>query len=441
MRPAAVRGCACRLVLLGLVACACALAPRVAVAAQPAADTARTLSLPRLLAEVRARNPSLRAARLDAAARAARPAQAAAWPAPSVGLTVQPFPVLTARGAQRSQWRVEQPLPTPGTRALRRAVAEDRAAQARLGADALASALALRVEQAYVALALAHAQQRLVAGFQAQLRTFEEAATTRYAVGQGSQASILKAQIERRRLDLERTRLGEDEAAARARLAALLDRDAGHLVGIARLDTAVTPPLLPLADLLAVALAERPEADARQRALAQTGREVDLARKAFWPDLRLSASYLDIAARDAPPTADGRDALAVGVGVRVPLDRAALRAGVAEARAARRAAATRFDVLRAQLRADIQGLTARLARQREQLDLLTETLLPQAEVARAAARSAYGAGAADFLALLDAERTRYQLRRDRLTTLARAHQTAAALARTLGVDTLDDLIR
>ena len=50
---------------------------------------------------------------------------------------VAPYPILTARGTQRSQWRVEQMLPWPGTLGLRRDAADaaaDAASAAELGA-------------------------------------------------------------------------------------------------------------------------------------------------------------------------------------------------------------------------------------------------------------------------------------------------------------------
>ena len=69
-------------------------------------------------------NPTLAAARLDARALAQRGVQVGALPDPTASVMVAPYPILTARGTQRSQWRVEQRIPWPGTLSLRRDVAD-----------------------------------------------------------------------------------------------------------------------------------------------------------------------------------------------------------------------------------------------------------------------------------------------------------------------------
>ena len=78
------------------------------------ATSTTVLDLPSLLDEVRENNPDLRASRLEADALALRRSQVASLPDPSVGITYQPYPLFTARGSQRSQWRVEQAVPFPG---------------------------------------------------------------------------------------------------------------------------------------------------------------------------------------------------------------------------------------------------------------------------------------------------------------------------------------
>src|SRR5690606_36260878 len=69
------------------------------------------LRLDEILDAVRMENPSLRASYLEAEARQTGRRQVSSLPDPMVMGTYQPFPLLTARGAQRSQWRVEQTIP------------------------------------------------------------------------------------------------------------------------------------------------------------------------------------------------------------------------------------------------------------------------------------------------------------------------------------------
>ncbi|NBC16586.1 MAG: TolC family protein, partial [Bacteroidetes bacterium] len=397
---------------------------------QPAAPdpSPSVLDLPALLAEVRANNPSLRAARLDAEAQATRTRQVSALPDPMAGVTVQPFPVYTARGAQRSQWRVEQAIPFPGKRALQGDVAALGADVAGREAETLAEDLALEAKQSYYVLVRIQQQAALVASFQEQLRTFEEAAATRYEVGSGTQQAILKAQLERNRLALQLSTLAEDRQAALETLSRLAGRPL-------RADSVAVPPLptpaLPPPDtLLAVALQQRPEAEALRLARERAARQQALAQKQFWPDVTLSLTYIDVVESDIPPNADGRDALALGAGVKLPLWRDKLRAGVEEAQVRQRQVDARTEALEQALRTRIADLTQRLTQQRARYDLLTGTLIPQAETTLEATLSAYTTGRTDFLDLLDAERTLFRLRMDRHALAARLWSTTAALERT-----------
>src|SRR5690606_4267051 len=113
-------------------------------------------------------------------------------------------------------------------------------------------------------------------------------------------------------------------------------------------------------------------------ALRATQQEA-LARRMFYPDVTVSLNYFDIAESDMPPTSDGRDALAVGAGLRIPLWRDRLRAGVEEAQVRQRIVAAQREALIQSLAAELNALAERLARLQEQLQLVQETLLPQAD--------------------------------------------------------------
>ena len=426
-------------VLWGTLMILLGLCPATAFGQTPAAsDTLQILDLPALLAELEANNPSLKAARLNAEALGTRPRQMAALPDPAFMVMVQPWPVATARGTQRTQWRVEQQVPYPGKRALRGEIAALGAEVAAFEVHTFAQDLILEVKQSYYDLYRIQEIDRLIATFQDQLRDFEEAAATRYEVGAGTQQAILKAQLERNRLDLRREQLAEQRLSVQQRLAWLLDRpDTALLGGQVR----VTPPPsgLDTTRLLALALEQRPEAQALHRADLRAQRQIDLARRAFRPDFAFSLTYFDIADSDIPASADGRDALGLGLGVKVPLWRGKLRAGLEEAQVNQRRTATRVAALETTFRTQIEDLVGQHERQQRRLDLFEHALIPQAETTLEATLSAYTTGRTDFLDLLDAERTLFNLRLDQTETYARALKTTAALERALGVLWLDEI--
>ncbi len=405
----------------------------LAAAAQPHPSvSADTLRLEAIFTAIQEANPALRALRLEAEALATERRQVQALPDPMVGVTVQPVPIHTARGTQRSQWRVEQTIPYPGKRALQAEIADRHAEVAALNADASAQDLLLRATQAYLAVQRTQTHAMHIAAFQARLRDFEEAATTRYEVGTGTQQSILKAQLERNRLSLRLEQLEADRRSALEALARLVGQPLhARYVQPLTLETSAVPD-----SALALAVAARPEVDALDVAALRATQQEALARRMFYPDVTVSLNYFDIAESDMPPTSDGRDALAVGAGLRIPLWRDRLRAGVEEAQVRQRIVAAQREALIQSLAAELNALAERLARLQEQLQLVQETLLPQADATLEATLSAYSTGQVRFLDLLDAERTRFNLRMEETDLRIQLLQTAAEWDRTLGTSWL-----
>lgn len=389
------------------------------------------LHLDSLLQEIERANPSLRAARLDARALDTKRAQVSALPDPTAGISYQPYSMMTARGAQRTQWQIQQEIPFPGKRGLRGEIAGLSAEVASSEAEVYKHDLAVEVKEAFYKLYRTQEQIRLVQQFREELADFEEAATSQYEVGTGTQQSVLKAQVERGRLEVRLDQLEEERQSAQHTLARLLDRsDLEGLTGELR----VSPPETKGAeDLVEVAFRHRPERDVLRQTKKRANRKEALARREFWPDFTIGVNYTDIQARELMPTMTGRDAFSFRVGLQIPLWRGRQRAQVEEAQLEERRAEVQLDALELEIRTRLDDLQSRLQRQQEQLTRLKERLIPQAETAREAALSAYSADRTDFLNLLDAERTLFQLQMDYEDTYSRYLKTRASLERTVGV--------
>ena len=410
---------------------ACALLATLPVARAQAPEP--TLSLDDLLAEAAAANPTLQAARLEAAARAAVGAQVGVLPDPTVSVTAFPYPLVTALGAQRSQWRVEQRIPWPGTLALRERAADHSARAAEYEAEALALDLALQVKQAYHDLYRVQQIEALVRTFEARLDAFTEAAVVRYEVGRGPQGAALQVSLEEARLSERLLAIAARRTSALQSLARLTGRP-GLLV-----DTvALVPPPLPRVDaaLAEAALRSRPEVRTLEAAAEHAATEVALAEKAFYPDFGVGLTYFDVADRGTPPTADGTDAVAVMLSAKIPLQRGRLNARLEEARLRAAQVAARQDALETAIQTEIADLATTARREAETLELFRERLLPQAQATVESVLAAYTTGEADYAALLDAERTRFQLQLGLEDALHRYLGLTARLERALGVATL-----
>ena len=406
----------------------------------PDAPADTLLRLEDLLAEVRTRNPLLQASYLEAQALALRSEQVSALPDPFVKITYQPVPLLTAHGAQRNQWSIEQEIPYPGKLGLHTSIAYLTAKIKDFEAATLEEDLLLQIKQSYFRLYRIQNQELRILAFKDRLQNFEEIAATRYEVGTGVQQAILKTQLEKNVLSRLQLELSIERRTATEALVRLLNRPISPESKVIVTVEAPSHIQFDAIDLLEVALNQRPEINALNMAAKRADQEIALARKQFRPDFRFGITYFDIARTNVPPTARGRDALGIAATIHVPLQRNRLRAQLKEARVRRSHVHARQEALNTFLTTQVADLMHQLHEEARQLALFKEGLIPQAETALQATLSSYTTGRTDFLDLLDSERTLFSLNMSYDDTFARYLQVAAALERALGVDSLTDLI-
>lgn len=393
--------------------------------------------LPILLETVQEHNPDLRASRLEVDALALRRSQVSALPDPMVGITYQPYPLFTARGSQRTQWRVEQAIPFPGKLGLRGDIADFGAEIASYEALTFEQDLIFLAKKAYYELYRIQEQQDLIRAFEDRLKDFEENAATQYVVGAGMQQSILKAQLERNALSQRELSLDIQQRSAIETLARLLNKPVSD-VAIGEIQAPSIPTIEEEA-LHEIALRLRPEALALDVAEKRTDAQISLAEKEFFPDFGFNITYFDVGTASIPPTATGRDALAIGVSVKIPFWRGRLKAQLAEARTRKAQVRARIEGLDTTFKTQIADLISQLMQEGEQLTLFQQALIPQAETTLQATLSSYTTGRTDFLDLLDAERMLFSLQTGFEDTFARYLKAVAALERALGVTALTEI--
>lgn len=406
----------------------CALVAAYSLSPAARAQAPDTLRLDVVLDAVAAQNPTLAAVRLDARALARRGDQAGALPDPMASVMVAPYPVYSARGTLRSQWRFEQPFPWPGTLGLRRDAATAAAEGARYRADATGLDLVRAATLAFADLYQTQEAAAVVRTFGLRLDAFTEAAAVRYEVGRGSQGSILQVQLERQRLQERLIDLARRRASAVQTLARLLDRPDLTVPG----RVIVATPALPGADVLDAALERRPEVAAADAAVVEAEADVALAQRAFYPDLGVGVVYTDVGDASIPMSADGRDAFGVMASVRIPLGRGRLRARLDEAQLRQRAMEARRRAAATDIRTEVADALSNVRRAAETVALYEDVLLPQSAVTVESVLSGYTTGAVDVLAFLDAERSRFQVQLGYVDALARRLAAAADLTRALG---------
>ncbi len=389
------------------------------------------LVLPELIQEVLARNPELMAARKqwEAATNRITPARSLDDPILSVQLWNIPQP-FKATQADNSIFGLSQNLPFPGKLALKGDVASRSAEMTEQAVRAKELELVARLKQAYYDLFLAqkavqihHEQVELV-------RQFVGIANAKFRAGKGSQADVLKAQVELSMLFQHLPVLDQRRKTAEAMLNTLLDRDPAS-----PLDLAQEPAQRPLEEsvdnLHRLALNDRPELKAAELDVQRSEQSRALAQRQYYPDFNVAFQRFQ--------NYQANDGFGAYMAMSIPFafwTKPKYDAGVQEAEAAISTAQAQQHTLENLTRFQINDLLAKLRATDQVATLYRTTILPQAQQSLDAARVGYRAGKGGFLDLIDTQRAWRGFQLEYFTALVERQHRLAELEQVVGT-TLD----
>ena len=258
-------------------------------------------------------------------------------------------------------------------------------------------ALQRRVLTDWSDYALAAEQARIQRENLSLLRLLLETAGGRVRAG-GPQRDLLRTQIEYR---LAQNRLADIDAGlpqARARLNAMLGRPADAPLP----PPGALPPARPLpaddAALIAAAAAANPELAGLARLVEGRRDALELARMQYIPDITPAAGFT------------GTVEQFVGLGVMLPTVIPQIQGMTREARADLRRVEALYRQTRLDRQAQVVAALYVLRNSERQAALFADQVLPASERVLADVRRAYTAGTADYLQLIDAQRTLLDVR-------------------------------
>jgi len=398
-----------------------------------AQDAPLGASVDSLLRHARTQNPELAQMRLEADAAAERVQPAGALPDPVLRVELENvtnegngggFNLLPSRVGE-TRYTLMQTIPTSGKRGLRRDVAAADAEQASARAAAAWTGLAARIKTAYAQYYLAAGNERLTREILDLMSRLEQLAQARYAGGLVPQQDAIRAQLEQTAMRSELIALASEKRMLRARLNALLGRDAGAALA----EPVALRPVPAAAALDAAALAQR----ARERNPALRAEDARLRSAQRNRDLVLRNRYPDVQVGLAPTQMGSRlAAWGVMVEMNIPLQQESRRAQEREAEAMVASALSRTDALALQLQGELGENLALLDAARRTESLLASQLQPQTEVGLRSALAAYENGRLEFAALLDAQRQIRKARLDRLKSQVDAQVRLAEIEKLVG---------
>ena len=357
------------------------------------------LRLGEVLRAAEAANPRFAAARAQARAAEARVGPASRPPDPELqfGLMNRSLPGFRARPPLgMTQIQLMQMVPLAGKIGLSSRVADARAGAERARAAESGWEARTRAAMAFYELYRIDRSLEVAAATLRLLQNIAKTAETMYAVGEGRQADVLRANVELARMREDTVRMEAMRASMAARLNTHLDLPADAVVPSPVLPILSAP--LPTRDSLERrALADRPMLRAGADEIEAAKTVARLARREIWPDLEVGVQY------SQAPMEEGTDRMvSVMIGATLPIF-AGRRQGQMRQEMAAIEDMTRADLaaMRADTRGRILEVYADLGRARRLESLYRGTIVPQAQAAAASALSAYRVGSVDFMTLLD----------------------------------------
>lgn len=361
-------------------------------------------SVENLLAFARERHPEFAAMRHEAAAATARVAPAGALPDPMFGIELRDFatddngPYLLPGRVGSTRYTVTQSLPWFGKRDLRREIASAGADEAESRAAATWSELAWQIKQTYAqhylhGVSLRYGRENLLL-----LDQLEQIAQARYAGGLVPQQDVIRAQTERTALKSELTMLEGESAQSSARMRSLLGGPPANVVlrPPERLRSLPAPAQLDAAALEARLLERNPRLASEAARIEGAEKSRALTYRNRYPDFNVGLASIQSRSR-----VTGWDLM---FEINIPLQQDSRRAQEREAERMLDAARARKEATLNQLRAELRESLATLGAARRVEELVSASLLPQAELTLQAALAGYETGKVDFATVLDAQR-------------------------------------
>ena len=408
---------------LGAILAAQTLPPTPTVAPLQSLGTRADAALKAYVEEVLSRHPERQRAAEAVRVEEAKIPQARSLEDPVLSFEMAREPGMNGEMREDMQTKglmLSQVLPWPGKRKQRETVARQEAAGLEAVQERVRLGLRAEAKRTFLSLILAREQAMLLDEQDALAAQAEAALRARFETGQGSQAELLRAQLERSRFLQKRWALEAELTARLAALNALRNHPTAE-----PFDTPFTLESLPVpeeADWKAYeegAEARSPEVVAAEAHLVHANAAIHENRLNLRPDFVVSGGLMR-----ADNIGTGWK---VGVGLSLPIfaatkQRKAIQQWEAEHRmhmGERGVAALNLNRAQAERRAQVEGL-------RKVLALYREGLLIQSRATLDATLAQLETGRGSYLAALEAIRGLVSDRSAMLDTLAQLHAHAIA---------------
>lgn len=419
-----------RLLLLFITAL---LLPTLVTAADNAPDTALIgTNVQELLQWADTHNPALSAMRYEVDAANARIVPAGALPDPVLRTELRDFAgpgapdgfnPLPGKGSG-TKYTLMQSFPLWGKRDLRKEVATAELAQVQGRRQVAVAEVHAQIKSAYAQYYLTFGLKKLNDEILNLLSDLEAVTQVRYSSGLAPQQDVIRAQIEKTTLRTENISLDTEQHHAMTRLNTALARPQHSRLAAPEKLRHIAPEKLDGGTLHDKLLRNNPILATQSAQISVAEANKRLIEKNRYPDVTLG-----IAPIQRGGSIDSWEAM---VEFNIPIRMDTRRAQENEAGAMLDAAKERQQAAANQADGELQEYLAAYESAEKQVQLIDNTLLPQAELTFHSALTGYETGKVDFATLLDAQRAIKRAKADKLKAQAEQELRIADIEKMVG---------
>jgi len=314
-----------------------------------------------------------------------------------------------------------QELPYAGKLRLKGEVANREADMQQAQADLLRTSITEQVKLLYLRLAYLDATLSILGRDDAVLKPLIETDLSRYSLGQGSQAEVIKAQMEHTKILREVTMHHQEMGQLQSSLKQLLHRSQTS-ADILPEPLALTPMQRTAEELQALVLLHNPAVFADIAGVQKQAAQLKSAQREGKPDFNIGSMFQQTGA-------GYRDYYMLTLSMRLPR-RKRVEAGVAEAAESLERSKQELDSQMQQQLAEVQKQYIAVTSTEELLKEYRDGLLPQSEAAFRAEQTNYESSKQAFAPVLSSLLDELTIQHDYQQTLL-DHETALARLETL----------
>lgn len=394
--------------------------------------SAQELKLSDLVDEALRNSPDIRASQARIEASRHRIPQSKSLPDPMFmfGYQNEGFDRYTYGEMSGAQWMfsASQMFPFPGKRSLKGEMAARDMESLEAMHDLLKLRTAARVKELYFDLFLAYRNIDLLQDRRALFVRIEDLTLARYAAGKAMQQEVLMAQTEKYMLLEKEEMFKQKIRSLEAMLHAAIGREKGPPLG-RPVDPVYQPFLLDADEALRMALSHSPEIKARNKMIEAADAKVQMARKEYFPDFTVNASYFK-------RTGEFKDMWSATTTMNIPLYyKTKQEPAVLEAKAFLNQAKQELEAVKLMVSAAIQDNHSMIRSSDKLMDLYKTGLIPKNTQDVELALSGYATGRTEAIVvisrlktLLDYETLYWVQFTEREKAIARLHAITEGLA-------------